>query len=74
MVVVEYDLADDRDILDPAALLDSTRGCDAVIHSAALLGEPDQNNSQIMAANLQGTWNVLSAAQQAQGPASGLPE
>jgi len=62
---VEYDLATSRDILDPTTLLDSTQGCDAVVHSAALLGLPDQNDSEIMAANLQGTWNVLSAAQEA---------
>jgi nucleoside-diphosphate-sugar epimerase len=60
---VAYDLAEGRDILDPVSLLDSARGCDAVIHSAALLGLPDQNESEIMATNLLGTWNVLSAAQ-----------
>ena len=64
-VVVDYDLVKGQDILDPAALLDSARGCDAVVHSAALLGLPDQNDNEIMAANLQGTWNVLSAAQEA---------
>ncbi len=64
-VVVEYDLAEGQDILDPAALLDSARGCDVVVHSAALLGHPDESDSEIMAAYLQGTWNVLSAAQQA---------
>lgn len=63
--VVEYDIADGHDILDPTALLDSTQSCDAVVHSAALLGLPGQDESQIMATNLQGTWNVLSAAQQA---------
>ena len=52
-VVVDYDLAKGQDILDPAALLDSARGCDAVVHSAALLGLPDQNDSEIMATNLQ---------------------
>ena len=64
-VVVEYDLAEGQDILDPAALLDSARGCDVVVHSAALLGLPDQSDTEIMTANLQGTWNVLSAAQEA---------
>ena len=64
-MAVEYDLATGRDILDPAALLDSARGCDAVVHSAALLGLPGQSDGEIMAANVQGTWNVLSAAQEA---------
>lgn len=63
--VVEYDLAKGQDILNPAALLDSARGCDAVVHSAALLGLPEQDDCEIMATNLQGTWNVLSAAQEA---------
>jgi nucleoside-diphosphate-sugar epimerase len=61
-VVVEYDLAEGQDILDPSALLGSTRGCDVVIHLAALLGLPDQNETEIMATNMQGTWNVLSTA------------
>ena len=51
-VVVEYDLAEGQDILDPAALLDSARGCDVVVHSAALLGLPDQSDTEIMTANL----------------------
>jgi UDP-glucose 4-epimerase len=62
--VVEYDLANGHDILDPAALLNAARGCNAVVHSAALLGFPNQNASEIMAGNLQGTWNVLSAAKE----------
>ena len=62
---VAYDLATGRDILDPVALLDSAQGCDGVVHSAALLGFPGQDGSEIMATNLQGTWNVLSAAQEA---------
>ena len=64
-VVVHYDLTEGRSILDQAALLDSAKGCDAIIHSAALLGLPDENGSEIMATNLQGTWNVLSAARAA---------
>ena len=63
--VVGYDLAAGQDILDPVTLRGATRGCDAVIHSAALLGLPDQDDSRIMATNLQGTWNVLSAAREA---------
>lgn len=63
--VVEYDLTRGQDILDAPALLDAAQGCDDVIHSAALLGLPEQDNCEIMATNLQGTWNVLSAAQRA---------
>ena len=44
--VVEYDLAAGRDILDPDVLRDSARGCDVVVHSAALLGHPGQNANQ----------------------------
>jgi nucleoside-diphosphate-sugar epimerase len=43
----------------------TARGCYAVIHSAALLGLPDQDASQIVATNLQATWNVLTAARDA---------
>lgn len=60
--VVEYDLAQGQDILDPGLLLHSAEDCDAIIHSAALLGLPEQNDTDIMAVNLQGTWNVLSIA------------
>ncbi|NKB66634.1 MAG: NAD-dependent epimerase/dehydratase family protein [Candidatus Latescibacteria bacterium] len=63
--VVEYDLTQGRDILDPGALLNASRGCDAIIHSAALLGLDEQSDTDIMAVNLQGTWNVLATAQKA---------
>ena len=63
--VVEYDVADSRDILDLAALREATRSCDAVVHTAALLGRPGESAEQIMSVNLQGTWNVLSAAAEA---------
>lgn len=62
-VVVGYDLTEGQDILDPVALLDSVRDCDAVVHSAALLGAPGQSDTEIMTTNLHGTWNVLSTAQ-----------
>jgi UDP-glucose 4-epimerase len=61
-VVVEYDLAMGKDILDPSALLQAAEGCDVAIHSAALLGHPNQTDAEVLAVNLQGTWNVLSAA------------
>ena len=63
--VVGYDILAGRDILDPVALKGAARGCDAIVHSAALLGLPDQDDGRIVATNLQGTWNVLSAAREA---------
>ncbi|MEE8556790.1 MAG: NAD(P)-dependent oxidoreductase, partial [Myxococcota bacterium] len=59
--VVGYDLRDSRDILDVPTLREAARGCDAIVHAAALLGLPEESPEQIMAVNLQGTWNVLSA-------------
>ena len=50
--VVGYDLVAGQDILDPASLAAATHGCDGVVHSAALLGLPGQNGSQIMETNL----------------------
>ncbi|MFC1799396.1 NAD-dependent epimerase/dehydratase family protein [Candidatus Eisenbacteria bacterium] len=63
--VVGYDLVAGQDILDSITLRGAARGCDAIVHSAALLGLPGQDDDKIMATNLQGTWNVLSAAREA---------
>jgi nucleoside-diphosphate-sugar epimerase len=60
--VVEYDLQDSHDVLDLPQLLDATRGCDAIIHAAALLGRPGETTDQIMMVNVQGTWNVIAAS------------
>jgi nucleoside-diphosphate-sugar epimerase len=60
-VALGYDLKEGRDILGVPTLREAMRGCDAVIHAAALLGLPQESPSQIMEVNLQGTWNVLSA-------------
>lgn len=57
-----YDLLDSQDILDPPTLRAATRGCDAIVHAAAALGNAGERASQIMEVNLQGTWNVLAAA------------
>lgn len=59
--VVGYDLLDAQDILQPEMLREATRGCDAIVHSAALLGRAGESAEQIMAINLQGTWIVLRA-------------
>lgn len=60
--VVGYDLQASQDILDAYQLGKAPRGCDAIVHAAALLGRSEETPEQIMAVNLQGTWNVLSAA------------
>ena len=58
---VGFDLQDGQDILAAQQLSDAARGCDAIVHAAALLGRPQETPEQIMAVNVQGTWNVLSA-------------
>jgi nucleoside-diphosphate-sugar epimerase len=61
-----FDLRDGQDVLQLAALSTAMRGCDAVVHAAALLGTERESAEQIMKVNLLGTWNVLSAAGAAQ--------
>ena len=67
--VIGYDIVDGKDILDVPLLNDSIKSCDAVIHLADLdvtdsgaFANPGPN--EIMNVNLQGTWNVLTAASQ----------
>lgn len=60
--VAVYDLLDSQDIVDAASLEDAVRGCQAVIHSAALLGLPGETPDQILSVNLRGSSNVASAA------------
>ena len=62
--VAEYDLHDAQDILQGPTLRATMRGCDAVLHAAALLGRQGDDRDQIMNVNLQGTWSVLSAARE----------
>ncbi|MGE5176877.1 MAG: NAD-dependent epimerase/dehydratase family protein [Hyphomicrobiales bacterium] len=59
--VVEFDVRDGQDVLDPGSLRGRMSGCDAVLHSAALLGAAGETPERIMEVNLQGTWNVLCA-------------
>ena len=63
--VVDFDRSEGRDIEDLPALTTASVGCDGVIHAAALLGLPNETPEEIMRVNVQGTWNVLSAAQTA---------
>ena len=58
---VEYDLKDGADILDSSALASAARGCDSVVHSAALLGRSSERPADITAVNVEGTRNVLAA-------------
>jgi|TARA_B100001105_G_C22284038_1_gene396566 nucleoside-diphosphate-sugar epimerase len=60
-----FDRTTSGDILDQKSLFHAAGSCDSVIHSAALLGVPGQTPQQIMAVNLQGTWNLLLAAKNA---------
>jgi UDP-glucose 4-epimerase len=60
--VIEYDHVDGHDVLDTAALERAMRGCDAIVHAAALLGGPADDPHRIVNVNLQGTWNVLARA------------
>ena len=61
---VGFDIRSDLDILDFDSIRGSSNSCDAIVHSAALLGNPGETASQIMDVNLQGTWNVLQAAKE----------
>jgi len=53
------------DLSDPAALRSAMRGCDALIHGAAVyeVGIPKQEHPAMYEANVVGTENVLRAAQ-----------
>lgn len=63
--VVTFDAEQGDDICDIQAVTKVVQGCDAVIHSAAMLGFPDQADSDIFDVNVKGTWNVVSAAAKA---------
>lgn len=63
--VIGFDRADGHDIMDGAAVRAAAQGCDAVIHTAALLGRPGESDDDIMAVGVMGTWHVLMAAQAA---------
>ena len=63
--VVGFDQVSGDDVRDLASLERAALGCGAVIHAAALLGQAGERAGEIMAVNLLGTWNVLSAAESA---------
>lgn len=63
--VAGYDRRDGLDILDPTALAEAIRGCEGVIHLASPLGASGERPYETMNAIVQGTWNVLLAAETA---------
>jgi len=60
--VVGFDLLDGQDVRDGDAVLSAARGCDAVVHLAALV-DPSLRSSEVAAVNVGGTRNVLQAAE-----------
>ena len=61
--VRQFDIADGQDVRDEAAVLEAARGCDAVVHCAALAHDTVGTPAEIMATNVLGTWHVLLAAE-----------
>lgn len=61
--IIEFDHQTKNDISNPEQLLQKTKGCDAVIHLAAILDENASEN-QIWKTNVDGTKNVLEASAQ----------
>ena len=63
--VVGYDRLNGQDILDIVKLETTLRGCEAIIHTAALVGGAGDSPYETMQVNVQGTWNVLMTAKKA---------
>ena len=53
------------DVLDLAALATAMRGCDAIVHLAAIDSSVPAPASVVFDTNVRGTWNVLHAAKEA---------
>lgn len=61
--IVGFDLANGHDIRDATAVIKAGKGCNAVVHLAALLGNDKKESAKkIMKTNLLGTQNVLESA------------
>jgi UDP-glucose 4-epimerase len=58
-----FDLAEGSDVRDYAAVERAARGASAIVHIAGIAGDRPALPSDIVAANLLGTWNVLLAAE-----------
>ncbi|HEY6297217.1 MAG TPA: NAD(P)-dependent oxidoreductase [Streptosporangiaceae bacterium] len=63
--VIGFDIAEGADVLDLAAVSRAARGCEAIVHLAALAHDNAGRPEQIMAVNVLGTWHVLLAAEAA---------
>jgi nucleoside-diphosphate-sugar epimerase len=61
--VVGFDRVKRDDILNVRALTRRVRGCDAIVHAAAVPSNHDGTPEQIMSVNVTGTFNVLRAAE-----------
>lgn len=59
--VAEFDRSEGKDILNQEQVSESCKGCDAVIHLAAIL-EEDAGLQELRKVNVEGTKNVLEAA------------
>jgi nucleoside-diphosphate-sugar epimerase len=58
---IGYDIKDGYDVLNTDLLTKCATGCQVIIHLAAIEG---QAPAKVMETNLQGTWNILSAAKE----------
>jgi nucleoside-diphosphate-sugar epimerase len=56
--IVGFDIVDGDDIRNPELVSKKTRGCDTIVHLAAVEGRSD---TEVMETNVMGTWNVLNA-------------
>ena len=61
--VVGFDRATGDDIRNLAALRAAAQGCEAIIHMAAMLADPQDDPNDVMHVNLQGLWHVLTTAE-----------
>lgn len=61
--VVGFDLAEGDDLRDAAQVRTAASGCDVVVHAGAIAHDSGGTPDEIVAANVLGTWHVLSAAE-----------
>ncbi|HXM54233.1 MAG TPA: NAD(P)-dependent oxidoreductase [Candidatus Dormibacteraeota bacterium] len=62
---IGFDAIDGGDVRDLAAVRRAMRGCQAIVHLAALAHDTAGPPADIMAVNVLGTWHVLQAAREA---------
>jgi UDP-glucose 4-epimerase len=63
--VATFDIGSGGDVRDLQAVRRAVRGCEAVVHLAALAHDTAGTAEEIMAVNVLGTWHVLQAAREA---------